>query len=134
MEEVIEMLSAIPCFGSLATVDGGRPRVRPFAFMFTENGRFYFCTASDKQVYRQLVASPFIEFTRTSEDMRWLRIGGEIRFDEDTGHKEKCFERYPMLKDIYQTPANPIFKLFYLEHGTATIDSMSPDPQKKFEF
>lgn len=134
MKDVLEMLAVVPCFGSLATVDGGKPRVRPFAFMFEENGRFYFCTASDKKVYQQLVACPFIEFTRTSEDMRWLRIGGEIRFDEDIRHKQKCFEKYPMLKDIYQTPDNPLFKVFYLEHGTATLDSMTPNPQKVVTF
>jgi len=133
MKEVIEMLT-IPCFGSLATVDGGKPRVRPFAFMFEENGRFYFCTTSDKQVYRQLTECPFIEFTRTSEDMRWVRISGEIKFDEDIRPKEKCFENYPMLKDIYTSPDNPIIKVFYLEHGSASIDSMTADSRKSFEF
>jgi uncharacterized pyridoxamine 5'-phosphate oxidase family protein len=133
MEEVIKMLTT-PGFGSLATVDGGKPRVRPFAFMFAENGRFFFCTSSTKEVYRQLTEYPFIEFTRTSEDMRWLRIGGEIKFDEEIRHKEKCFENYPMLKDIYQSPDNPTFKVFYLEQGTASIDSMSGEPRKSFEF
>jgi len=134
MKEVLDMLAVIPCFGSLATVDGGKPRVRPFAFMFEENGRFYFCTASNKDVYRQLTECPFIEFTRTSEDMRWLRISGQITFDEDIRSKEKCFANYPMLKGIYQTPDNPLFKVFYLEHGNASIDSMTAEPRKVFEF
>ena len=133
MKEVIEMLAA-PCFGSLATVDGGKPRVRPFAFMFVEDGRYYFCTSSTKEVYRQLTECPFIEFTRTGEDMRWLRISGEITFDDGIGPREKCFVHYPMLKDIYQSPDNPIFKVFYLEHGTASIDSMTADPRKTFEY
>lgn len=134
MKEVIEMLSVIPCFGNLATVDGGKPRVRPFAFMFEEGGRFFFCTSSTKEVYRQLTECPFIEFTRTGDDMRWLRICGEISFDEDIRRKQKCFELFPMLKDIYQTPDNPVFKVFYLEHGKASIDSMTADPRKTFEF
>ena len=133
MEEIIEMLTA-PGFGNLATVDGGKPRVRPFAFMFAENGRFYFCTSSTKEVYRQLAECPFIEFTKTSEDMHWLRISGEINFDDDIRHKEKCFENYPMLKNIYQSPDNQIFKVFYLEHGIALIDNMTGDPRKRFEF
>jgi uncharacterized pyridoxamine 5'-phosphate oxidase family protein len=110
------------------------PRVRPFAFMFAENGRFYFCTASDKEIYRQLTECPFIEFTITSPDMHWLRISGEIKFDEDINCKEKCFANYPMLKDIYQSPANPLLKVFYLEHGNASIDSMTAEPRKAFEF
>lgn len=133
MKEVIDML-AIPCFGNLATVDGGKPRVRPFAFMFAENGRFYFCTASTKDVYRQLTECPFIEFTMTNKDMHWLRISGEIKFDEDIRSKEKCFANYPMLKDIYQSPDNPLIKVFYLEHGNASIDSMTAEPRKNFDF
>lgn len=132
MKEVTEMLT-IPCFGNLATVDGGKPRVRPFAFMFAENGRFYFCTASGKDVYRQLTECPFIEFTVTDKDMRWLRINGEITFDEDIRCREKCFANYPMLKDIYQSPDNPLIKVFYLEHGSASINSMT-GPPKAFEF
>ncbi|ABB32359.1 pyridoxamine 5'-phosphate oxidase-related FMN-binding protein [Geobacter metallireducens RCH3] len=132
MKEVLDMLPA-PCYGSLATVAGGKPRVRPFAFMYEENGRFYFCTASNKEVYRQLTETPFIEFTRTDEQMRWLRIGGEITFDEDIKSREKCFANYPMLKDIYQTPDNPLFKVFYLEHGAASVNSLT-EPPKNFEF
>ncbi|MBT1076497.1 pyridoxamine 5'-phosphate oxidase family protein [Geobacter grbiciae] len=132
MKEVLDMLPT-PCYGSLATVDGGKPRVRPFAFMYAENGRFYFCTASNKDVYRQLTETPCIEFTRTTDDMRWLRISGGITFDEDLKSKEKCFANYPMLKDIYQTPDNPLFKVFYLEHGAASVNSLA-GPPKTFEF
>lgn len=31
------------------------------------------------------------------------------------------------------TPDNSIFKIFYLEHGKATIDSFS-NPQRSFDF
>lgn len=132
MKEVLDMLT-IPCFGDLATVDSGKPRVRPFAFMYEENSRFYFCTTSNKEVYRQLTETPFIEFTRTDEQMRWVRIGGGITFDEGIECREKCFANYPMLKDIYQTPDNPLIKVFYLEHGTASFNSLTDAP-KTFEF
>ena len=32
-----------------------------------------------------------------------------------------------------QSPDNPIFKIFYLEHGKVTIDNFS-NPQRSFEF
>jgi uncharacterized pyridoxamine 5'-phosphate oxidase family protein len=34
----------------------------------------------------------------------------------------------------YQTPENPDFKIFYLEHGNAAIDSFAPEPRKTYEF
>jgi uncharacterized pyridoxamine 5'-phosphate oxidase family protein len=132
MQEVLDML-AVPCFGDLATIDGGKPRVRPFAFMYEEKGRFYFLTTSNKAVYKQLTECPHIEFIRTTEDMRWLRISGKITFDDNIRAREKSFANYPMLKDIYQTPDNPLLKVFYLEHGHASINSMA-GPPKDFEF
>ena len=133
MKAVIDMLTT-PGFGYLATVDAGKPRVRPFAFMFAEGGRYYFCTSSTKEVYRQLIECPFIEYTRASEDMHWLRMSGAITFDEDIRLKENCFANYPILKDIFQSPDNPVFKVFYLEHGKASIDSLTAEPRQTFEF
>ncbi len=132
MQEVLDML-AIPCFGNLATVDRGKPRVRPFAFMFAEDDRFFFCTASDKDVYRQLTQCPFIEFTMMTEDMRWVRLHGEVTFVEDIRYREKCFANYPMLKDIYRTPDNPVIRIFCVDHGGASINSLT-GPPKVFEF
>jgi uncharacterized pyridoxamine 5'-phosphate oxidase family protein len=134
LKEVLEILSDQTAIGYLATVDNGRPRVRPWGFMFEENGRLYFGTASNKKVYQQLTAIPYVEYSKTTKDMVWVRVSGEIHFEEDMKMKEKMFERSPMLKQIYQAPDNPIFKAFYLEHGQATIDDFSPNPPKTFEF
>lgn len=133
MRDVIEILTA-PGVGNLATVEEDEPRVRPFAFMFEEDGRFYFCTSEKKDVYRQLAETPLIEYTKTTEDMRWLRIRGKVVFDETFRLKEKCFQTTPMLKDIYQSPDNPVFKVFYLQHGRASIDSFLPGPPKLYFF
>jgi len=38
-----------------------------------------------------------------------------------------------MLKQMYQSADNPIFEVFYLEHGDATISSFA-EPEKKFQF
>ena len=134
MKEVLEILYDQSAIGYLATVDNGKPRVRPWGFMFEENGRLYFGTASNKKVYQQLVAVPYIEYSKTTKEMVWARVCGEIRFDDSMPIREKIFERAPMVKQLYQSPDNPIFKVFYLEHGQATIDSFSSDQQKAFEF
>ena len=53
MDQVINLLKEAQ-YGFLATVDHGKPRVRPFGFMFAEDGKLYFCTNDQKDVYRQL--------------------------------------------------------------------------------
>ena len=133
MKEVVSILNDKSAFGYLATVDDGKPRVRPWGFMFEENGRLYFATASNKDVYKQLTIVPYIEYSKTTQNMVWIRVSGEIKFDDDIIKKERIFKLEPMLKKLYQSPHNPIFKIFYLEHGKATIDNFS-NPQRSFEF
>lgn len=133
MQEVIKLLNESP-MGNLATVDNGKPRVRPWGFMLEEGGRFFFCTSNTKDVYTQLQATPDIEFTTTSKDMVWVRLNGKIQFSEDLKLKEKVLEANGMVKSIYQTADNPIFTIFYVEHGTATIADFSGQPPRTFEF
>lgn len=134
MKEILDILNDRFAIGYLATVDDGKPRVRPWGFMFEENGRLYFCTASNKDVYKQLTNVPYIEYSKTTKDMVWVRVSGKIHFDEDIVKKKKAFEMAPMLRDLYQSPDNPIFKVFYLEHGKAVINDFSPNPPRSIEF
>lgn len=133
MEEVIKYLNDNR-IGYFATVDNGKPRVRPWGFMYEEDGKFYFCTNNTKDVYRQMTAVPYMEFCCAEPEFKsWLRISGKINIIDDMAVKEKVMEKNPMLKGMYQSPDNPIFVTFYIEHGEASISSFTGDP-KKFEF
>jgi uncharacterized pyridoxamine 5'-phosphate oxidase family protein len=133
MQEIIKVLKENP-MGNLATVENGKPRVRPWGFMLEEGGQFFFCTNTTKDVYTQLQTTPYIEFTTTTKDMVWVRLNGQIKFSDDLQLKEKVLEANQMVKNIYQTPDNPIFAVFYLEHGTATMADFSGQPPRTFEF
>lgn len=102
--------------------------------MFEEKGRLYFCTSKTKDAYKQMTAVPYIEYSKTNKDMVWVRVAGKIEFDEDIKIKEKMFEAVPWLKGLYQSPNNPVFTAFYLEHGTAVVNDFSPNPPQLFEF
>lgn len=52
MKEILDILKDRSAIGYLATVDDGKPRVRPWGFMFEENGRLYFCTTSNKDSHQ----------------------------------------------------------------------------------
>lgn len=133
MEEVIRRLKENQ-FGFLATVDNGKPRVRPFGFMFEENGRLYFCTGSGKSVYKQLIDCPYVEYSLTARDMVTLRISGCIEFTEETDKKEKALNSSSVVKSRYATADNPVFKVFYIEHGTAVITDFTGNPPRIIEF
>lgn len=120
-EQVLEILNDQTIFGYMATVEDGLPRVRPMGFMFEEAGRLYFCVTTNKNVYNQIFKTPYIEYSKTTPSVVWTRVRGEVIFDDDIKKKERIFEEHPELKAALQTPENPLFKVFYLEHGEAIL-------------
>lgn len=133
MKEVIEFLNS-NLTGCLGTVENGKPRVRPFQFMFERQGKLYFCTANTKEVYKQLQATPWVEFSTTSKDFVTVRLRGQISFSNDIEIKKQILDSYEMIRNIYQTPDNPIFEVFFMEHGSAIMSDFSGQPPKNFSF
>jgi uncharacterized pyridoxamine 5'-phosphate oxidase family protein len=133
MKEVIEFLYANP-MGSLATVEDGKPRVRPWGFMLEKGGKLWFCTANTKDVFRQLKKNPAFEFCATSKEMVTVRLRGEAVFSGDLAMKSAILENSPMVKSIYGSAENPVFEIFCLEHGTAIMSDFSGRPPQTFEF
>lgn len=133
MKEIASLLKEAG-YGCLATVEGGMPRVRPFGFMFEEDGKLYFCTNCTKDVSKQLKKVPYIEYSATTKDMVTLRLNGKVEFTEDMDKKEKVLEASPQVRGLYKSADNPIFEVFYLEHGTATIADFSGQPPREIRF
>ena len=133
MKEIIDLLKENP-IGAFATIENGKPRVRPWGFMLTEKDRLYFCTGNTKEVYKQLKINPYMEFTSTSKDMITIRLSGEVVFTGDMHVKEEIMKAYPGLKPMYKSADNPIFEVFYLEHGDAIISDFSGNPPRKILF
>jgi uncharacterized pyridoxamine 5'-phosphate oxidase family protein len=133
MKEVSKLLTENP-MGFLATVENGEPRVRPWGFMFEENGKFYFCTNNTKDVYRQLQATPYAEFSSRNDQFVWVRLRGKVTFTEDITIKEKILAGNSIVKSMYKSADNPIFKAFYIEHGSAIIGDFSGQPPRQLTF
>lgn len=129
MQTVIDFLKTNST-GFLATVEEGEPRVRPFQFMLELDGRLWFCTNNTKEVYRQLVSNPHVEFSSASPEFAWVRLSGEAEFTGDPVIKSKVLESHELVKMIYQDAANPIFEVFSLKNGKATLDDFSDNPPK----
>ena len=120
MKEVLNYLNP-QVNGFLATINEGFPDVRPFQLQFEENGRFIFCTHSTKNVYHQLVSYPQVAFSVAAEDGTMIRLYGEVKFSEDLTLKQKVLDQQEKLKGIFKEATNPIFKVFYIDHGKVTM-------------
>ena len=128
MKEVLDFLKACPSF-MLATVDGENPKLRPFGFVMEHEGKLYFATSNDKDVYKQLVANPNIQICAVSETGAWIRVTAKTAFDKEMKVKEKVFEVQPDFVKIYKAPDNPIFEIFYITEGEATFYMRGSDPK-----
>lgn len=120
--------------GFLGTIDGGRPRVRPFHFQLEHDEKLYFCTSNAKDVYRQLVANPWIEFCVMSPEYTTMRVSGAVRFTKDLEIKRRILKFSDIVRPIFVVPENPKFEVFYLEHGTVKIVEFNGEPPRYVNF
>lgn len=131
MNEVVKFLEANPVqYVGTVGLDG-RAKVRPFMFCFEQDGKLWFCTNSQKDVYKEMQANPWIELSVSSPEYAWIRLNGKAVFENNMTVKEACMNN-PIVKGQYQTADNPIFEVFYLADAKATIADFSGNPPKQY--
>ena len=131
MNEVVKFLTENPV-QYLATIGrDGKPKCRPFMFCFEQDGKLWFCTNSQKDVYQDLQANPAVEVTVSSPAFAWIRLNGRAVFEDNRSVKEGCMNN-PIVKGQYQTADNPIFAVFYLENAHAVMTDFSGNPPKEY--
>ena len=122
LNKVVEFLNANPV-QYLATVGrDGKAKCRPFMFAGELDGKLWFCTNSQKDVYKDPVANP---------EYAWVRLHGKAVFENNMAAKEMCIAN-PIVKGQYGEATNPIFEVFYLEDAHGAIADFSGNPPYEF--
>lgn len=116
--------------GVLATTDGNSIQTRVFQSLWVEGNKVFFCTGAQKDVYKQLIAKPIASFCVENKCSPVLSVNGTVSFVEDMSCKEKAFEVLPMLKNLYQAPTNPNFKVFYIDIKQVKTFSYAEGPEE----
>jgi uncharacterized pyridoxamine 5'-phosphate oxidase family protein len=122
MNEVLQFLTDNPVF-YIATVDGDLPKVRPFGFVMDFEGKLYFGTNNQKEVYKQLQANPHFEISTTSKTGEWLRLKGEAVFNTTRKTKQAALDARPTLSKMYSVD-DAVFEVFYAKNAEATFRDM----------
>ena len=129
-----EILKANPA-GVLATVEGNKasdfsPRTRVFQYLFADGNKIYFCTNSEKPVYKQLMANPNVSFCTYPQNFApVLSVNGKAFFVEDLALKTKALDENPPIKGIYKTADNTVFKIFYIDVEEVETFSFEEGPK-----
>lgn len=131
MNEVVTFLQQNPV-QYLATIGrDGKAKCRPFMFAGEMDGKLWFCTNNQKDVYKDMQANPYVEVTVASPAYAWIRLNGKAVFENNRAVKEMCLQN-PIVKGQYETASNPIFEVFYLEGAHAVIADFSGNPPKEY--
>ena len=131
MNKVVDFLQANPV-QYLGTVGrDGKAKCRPFMFCFEKDGKLWFCTNNTKDVYQDMQANPNVEVSVASAEYAWIRLHGEVVFEDNKEVKQLCMNN-PIVKGQYETADNPIFVVFYLKNAEAVIADFSGQPPKTY--
>lgn len=106
----------------LTTVDGDKPKCRPFGFCMLEGGRLYFGTGTFKDCYKQLAANPHVEICATGEG-GFLRYYGKAQLVDDAALSGRALDSMPPVKKAYEEHGWQM-GMFYLKDATAEFRGM----------
>jgi len=115
--------------GVLATYDGQGIKTRVFQLQFIDEKKLYFCTNSEKPVYKQMKANPNVSFCVQNNFSPVLSANGKVVFIDDMALKIRIFDENPLIKTIYNSPDNPIFTIFYIDVEEVETFGFSEGPK-----
>lgn len=127
MNEVYQYLKDCGTF-YLATIDGDRPRVRPFGVVDIFEGKIYIQTGNVKNVFKQMRKNPKIEICTMSKDETWMRVSATAVRDNRIEARQHMLDNNPSLKKMYAADDGNC-EVLYLKDATATIYSFTQKPK-----
>jgi len=121
-DQVLEFAAANPA-AFMATVDGGKPRVRAMHTALAEPVGLTFCTGVNKDVHRQLVANPAVELAYWDQKAGvQVRVRGEMQPLNDLDLKKRIVnEVFTFLKPVVERFGYDVLSLFRLAKGTSVV-------------
>lgn len=111
----------------LATVDGDKPKVRPFGTIDMFEGRLYIQTGKCKDVSKQISKNPEIEIC-AFDGGNWLRLSAKAVEDDRVEARQHMLDAYPELQGMYKADDGNT-QVFYLKDAVATFCSFTAAPE-----
>ena len=130
MKEVREFLKEAGVY-YLATVEGNKPKVRPFGTIEIFEDKLYIQTGKKKAVYKQILDNPNVELC-AFKDGKWIRLSGELVPDDRVEAKKDMLDKNPNLRGMYnENDDNTI--VLYFKNAKAVISSFT-EGERVIEF
>jgi len=126
VNEVLKFLEDSKVF-YVATVDGNKPRVRPFSGIHVFEGKLYMPTSNKKKVFAQMMENPHVEISGMAHG-KWIRVEGEIAVDSRLEARKSMLDHYGEALTRMYALDDGKFEVVYLNNAVATIYSFGAEP------
>ena len=122
MKTVLEYLTSIPAWYLATSVDN-QPHVRPFSFAAEQDGKIWFCTATTKDVWEELLQNQLIEATAWWPGHGWLILRGRAGLEDraNAEMRQAGYGHLTSLNEHYDGPNDPTLVFFSVEEPQAWI-------------
>lgn len=126
MEEVLKFLKECGVY-YLATVEDGKPRVRPFGTAEIFENHLYIQTGNKKDVFKQIEKNPNVEIC-AFKDGKWLRLRGILKQDDRYEARKDMLDKNPYLRGMYdENDGNT--EVLYFESAEAIFSEFGKEPR-----
>ena len=100
-----------------------QPHVRPFSFAAEQDGKLWFCTATTKDVWEELLANQRFEATSWWPGHGWLILRGTAGLDDRVNDdiRQAGYDHLTGLGEHYDGPHDPTLVYFSVEDPQAWI-------------
>ena len=125
-ELIVDYLTSVPPW-YLATVEdtpeAAQPHVRPFSFAGGQGGGIGFCTATPKDVYRELEANPKFELTAWKPGSGWVIMRGKAVLKDEANEdvRRAGYEHMTGLGESYEGPGDETLTFFTVSEPEAWL-------------
>lgn len=119
---IVDYLTSVPAW-YLATCESDQPHVRPFSFAAEQDGRIWFCTATTKDVYRELTNNPKLELTAWKLGSGWIILRGKADLNDRANDDVRLagFEHLVALGESYDGPQDETLTFFSVVEAQAWL-------------
>ena len=101
MKDVLAFFQKIGVY-YLATVDDNKPSIRPVGLPMEVNGKFSFCLAKYKDVFKQIEKNNQVAICCVGVGGGWMRLSGRISLINDPKIYEKWLDAGKHLIKMYE--------------------------------
>ncbi len=125
-ETIVEYLTSVPAW-YLATVEetpnGAQPHVRPFSFAMLQDGEIQYCTATTKDVYREMAANPRVELTAWKPGSGWVILRGRANLEDraNAATRQGGFEHMVGLGEAWESADDERLTFFTIDDAEAWL-------------